>query len=321
MKPIKSTVENAYLLMQQIRQFETQIRQAFYNNQVPGLIHTYDGQEAIAAGVCLALEAGDTIASTHRCHGHAIAKGCELQAVAAEVLGKSTGVCGGKGGTMHIADFSKGMLGANAIVGGAAPIALGAALSAKTLKQTHVAIAFAGDGASNHGSTLEAMNFAVALKLPIIFVIENNGYGEGTPIELATGGTDLNQRTRGFGIPTDTIDGTDFYAVYELTQKALAHCRKGLGPYAIEAKAKRFEGHFVGDPMQYRPKGEVRELKKTHDCLKQFAAHSTTLSQLDIKALKEIADQAKTQVSVAIEEALTAPAPDAHALYENVYAD
>jgi len=317
----KKLIEQAYLLMQQIRQFETQIRQAFYNNQVPGLIHTYDGQEAIATGVCLALQDGDTIASTHRCHGHAIAKGCDLSSVAAEVLGKSTGVCGGKGGTMHIADFSRGMLGANAIVGGASPIALGAALSAKTLKTQNVATAFLGDGASNHGSTLESMNFAVALKLPIIFIIENNGYGEGTSIEDATGGTDLNTRTSGFGIKTVTVDGTDFYSVYEAMQAALTHCRAGKGPYAIEAKAKRFEGHYVGDPMQYRPEGEVKDIKQTQDCLKLFAQHSSTVELYKADELKQLAKQAKTQVSSAIAEALSAEAPKAEALYEDVYAN
>lgn len=321
MSPSKNTIEQAYLLMQQIRQFETQIRQAFYNNQVPGLIHTYDGQEAIATGVCLALENGDTIASTHRCHGHAIAKGCDLPAVAAEVLGKATGVCGGKGGTMHIADFSKGMLGANAIVGGAAPIALGAALSAKTLKNNHVAIAFVGDGATNHGSTLEAMNFAVALQLPIIFIIENNGYGEGTSIDDATGGTDLNTRTSGFGIPTHSIDGTDFYRVYETMQEALQYCRKGKGPYAIEAKAKRFEGHFVGDPMQYRPKDEVKDLKKNLDCLKLFAKHAVTQEYINDDELKSISLTAKNDVKAAIEQALAAPLPSPDALYEDVYAN
>lgn len=274
----KQALLQAYRKMREIRTFEERLHQENTSGDIPGFIHLYTGEEAIAVGVCENLTSADFIGSTHRGHGHCIAKGCDIHGMMAEIFGKDSGLCRGKGGSMHIADLSKGMLGANAIVGGAPPLAIGAALTAKTLKTGNVGVSFTGDGGSNQGLVFEAINMAVVLQLPAVFIFENNGYGEGTGHDYAVGGRDIARRAAGFGLPAVTVDGTDFFAVYEATSEAVKRAREGGGPSVIEAKAFRWHGHFEGDPALYRAEGEVQRLREQHDPLKFFPLRSSSIS-------------------------------------------
>ena len=215
----------AYKRMRDIREFEDRLHDENNTGDIPGFIHLYSGEEAIAVGICENLTDKDFITSTHRGHGHCIAKGCDIHAMMLEIFGKDDGLCRGKGGSMHIADLDKGMLGANGIVGGGPPLAIGAALSAKTLKNGGIGLSFTGDGGSNQGLTFEAINMAVVLKLPVIFVFENNGFGEGTAHDYAVGSKDIAGRAAGFGLPAEKVDGTDFFAV--LSAITAARCPAG----------------------------------------------------------------------------------------------
>ncbi len=217
----------AYRDMATIRQFEERVQDEFSKGGIPGFVHLYAGEEASAVGVCMHLGPQDQIASTHRGHGHSIAKGCDPVLMMQELFAKKTGLCGGKGGSMHIADLDRGMLGANGIVGGGPPLVVGAALTAKTLGRNTVAVSFTGDGGSNQGTTFEAMNMAVVLKLPAIFVFENNQYGEGTPFEYAVGSRDIAGRAAGFGLPSVKVSGDDFFAVHEAAREAVERARDG----------------------------------------------------------------------------------------------
>ena len=312
------TLLHAYRTMRRIRDFETRISKEFAAGTVPGMTHLYIGQEAIAAGVCAHLSDQDYIASTHRGHGHCIAKGCNIKGMALELFRKGEGLCKGKGGSMHIADVSKGMLGANAIVGGAAPLALGAALTAKVQKRKNVAVAFAGDGATNQGTTFEAMNMSVALKLPLIFAIENNGFGEHTGNSYATGG-DIAERTRGFGMPCEKIDGTDFFAVYDAMARAVDRAHKGEGPSGIEANAYRWHGHFEGDPQAYRDKRQIDGLRREADPLKIFRERIESEKLLSIDLLDSIDEEVADEVASGVDYALAAPQPDPSELLTDVY--
>lgn len=312
------TLLHGYQIMSRIRAFETRISKEFALGTVPGMTHLYIGQEAVAAGVCAHLTEQDSIASTHRGHGHAIAKGCDIKGMALELFRKAEGICKGKGGSMHIADVSKGMLGANAIVGGAAPLAIGAALTAKVQKSGDVAVAFAGDGATNQGTTFEAMNMAVVLNLPILFAIENNGYGEHTGNDYATG-ADITKRTKGFGLPCEKVDGTDFFEVYDAMQRAVNRARKGKGPSAIEAMAYRWHGHFEGDPQAYRDKSEIEKLRKTADPLVKFRERVQADKLLKLSLLDKIDEEVAEEVSSAVDYALAAPQPAPEELLTDVY--
>jgi TPP-dependent pyruvate/acetoin dehydrogenase alpha subunit len=248
----------AYRRMRMTRGFEERVRIEFEKGNIPGFIHLYVGQEASAVGVCMNLTDADWIGSTHRGHGHCIAKGCDVNGMMQEIFGRRTGLCGGKGGSMHIADFERGMLGANAIVGGNPPLVLGAALVAKTLSNSGVAVSFTGDGGSNQGTTFESLNMAVVLKLPTIFVFENNGFGEMTSYDYAVGSKDVTARAAAFGMPSTRVDGTDFFAVYAATREAVLRARMGEGPSTIETVARRWHGHYSGDAQHYRSKSERR---------------------------------------------------------------
>ena len=217
----KSELLRAYRTMRTIRSFEIRMVKEFEKGTFPGFVHSYEGQEAIATAVCMHLFDTDFIGSTHRGHGHCIAKGCDVKKMFQEIMGKVTGLCKGKAGSMHIADLSKGMLGANGIVGGAPPLCVGAALAAKTLKNKGVAVAFSGDGGSNEGTVFESMNLAVVLKLPVIFLYENNGYGEATAFSYAVGSGDITKRSAAFGMPAVRVDGADFFAVYEAAREEI----------------------------------------------------------------------------------------------------
>jgi len=313
----KPALLKAYRKMREIRVFEERLHQENTSGDIPGFIHLYCGEEAIAVGVCEHLEDTDYIGSTHRGHGHCIAKGCDIHGMMAEIFGKDSGLCRGKGGSMHIADLSKGMLGANAIVGGAPPLAIGAALTAKTLGNRGVAVSFTGDGGSNQGLVFEAMNMAVVLQLPVIFIFENNGFGEATGHDYAVGGRNITQRAAGFGMPAVKVDGTDFFAVHEAVAVAVARARAGEGPTAIEAVAHRWYGHFEGDPMLYRADGEVERLRQDSDPLKIFSQH--VASQISAQELAAIDAEVQALVDDAVAKARAAEFPSVDSLLTDVY--
>ena len=313
----KSELLRAYRKMREIRVFEERLHQENTTGDIPGFIHLYCGEEAIAVGVCENLEDTDYIGSTHRGHGHCIAKGCDIHGMMAEIFGKDSGLCRGKGGSMHIADLSKGMLGANAIVGGAPPLAIGAALTAKTLGNRGVAVSFTGDGGSNQGLVFEAMNMAVVLQLPVIFMFENNGFGEATGHDYAVGGRNIAQRAAGFGMPAVKVDGTDFFSVYEAVAIAVERARAGEGPTAIEAVAHRWYGHFEGDPMLYRADGEVERLRKDSDPLQIFSQH--VAGQISPEELQAIDAEVNALVDDAVAKARAADFPALESLLTDVY--
>src|ERR1700754_5276361 len=256
---------DAYRMMRTIRDFEERVHEEFAGGDIPGFVHLYAGEEASATGVCMHLDDRDAIASTHRGHGHCIAKDVDVTGMMAEIFGKATGSCRGKGGSMHIADLSKGMLGANGIVGGGPPLICGRALASKFKGDGGVAVAFFGDGASNQGTTLESMNLASVWNLPAIFVAENNGYGEAASSTWSVAADNIADRAAGFGMPGVIVDGFDFFAVYEAAGEAIKRARQGGGPTLIEVKFTRYYGHFEGDQQTYRA-DEVANAKANLDC-------------------------------------------------------
>jgi TPP-dependent pyruvate/acetoin dehydrogenase alpha subunit len=258
----KDVALQLYETMQRIRSFEVAVIELFARGKIPGFLHTYVGEEAVAAGVCAVLRPDDKIISTHRGHGHLIAKGGQLDLMMAELFGKRTGYCKGKGGSMHIAEPDLGMLGANAIVGAGTVIINGAALTAQYWGKDEVAVAFFGDGASNTGAFHEALNMAAVWNLPSIFVCENNGYAESTPQTYHQKIEDIADRAVGYGMPSSKVDGNDPGAVYLAAKEAVARARSGEGPTLIEAKTYRIRGHYEGDPEIYRTKEEVETWKK-----------------------------------------------------------
>ncbi|HEC00345.1 MAG TPA: thiamine pyrophosphate-dependent dehydrogenase E1 component subunit alpha [Sphingomonadales bacterium] len=310
---------DAYHRMKAIREFEERIHVENTTGEIPGFVHLYAGQEAVATGVCLQLRDSDYIGSTHRGHGHSIAKGCDIEAMMLEIYGKKGGLCAGKGGSMHIADFEKGMLGANAIVGGNPPLVIGAALTAKVKGTDGVAVSFSGDGASNQGTTFEAMNMAVVLKLPVVFIFENNGYGEGTGCDYAFGADSIAKRAESFGMPAVSVDGTDFFAVEAAAREAVTRARTGQGPSAIEASAMRFYGHFEGDPQAYRSADELVELRETGDCLKIFRAKVEKDQLVTADALDQIDREVADLIDEAVDKARKADFPTSDDLLTDVY--
>jgi len=316
----KATQLRGYRMMKTIREFEIRIAAEYAAGTVPGMTHLYIGQEAVAAGICIHLTDEDNTASTHRGHGHCIAKGCEIGPMALELFRKEGGICKGKGGSMHIADVSKGMLGANAIVGGSSPLACGAALTAKTLGKRNVAVAFMGDGAANQGTVFEAMNFAVVLQLPVIFVVENNGYSEHTGVDYHVGSKDICSRSAAFGMPAYKVDGTDFFAVADAMADAVARARAGGGPTTLECFAKRWHGHYEGDPQAYRSKNELEELRRDADPLIIFRSKVSAAGEISITELDALDVEIKQEISAAVDAALQAPQPAPAELLTDVYA-
>jgi pyruvate dehydrogenase E1 component alpha subunit len=315
----RDDLKRAYQRMFLIRTFEERVEKEFSAGNIPGFAHVYLGQEASGVGVCFDLTDEDYIGSTHRGHGHCIAKGVEVEGMMLEIMGKAAGICGGKGGSMHIADLKKGMLGANAIVGGAPPIAVGAALTQKVNKTGKVAVAFTGDGASNQGTVFEALNMAMVLKAPAIFAFENNGYGEHTAQSYATGGATIADRVKGFGMPCEIVDGTDFFDVHAGMQRALEHARGGKGPYALEIRCHRFLGHFVGDPQAYRTPEELAEARMS-DPIPKFRRAVTEAGLLTDAEFDEIESAVAARIEAATQAALAAPMPDpARDLTRDVY--
>ena len=298
----REQLEQAYRRMKIIREFEERLHVEIGKGEIPGFTHLYAGQEACAVGVCENLTDDDLIVSTHRGHGHCIAKGCDVKGMMKEIYGKSGGICGGKGGSMHIADLDVGMLGANGIVGGGPPLAVGAAIATR-----------------NQGTVFEAMNLAVVLKVPTIFVFENNGYSEHTAFEYAVGSGDIAGRAEAFGMPAIKADGADFFSVYDATKQAVERARKGEGPATLEFAICRFYGHVEGDPQNYRGPDEVKNLRETMDCLKNFRTRVSEAKLLELGRLDEIDEEVMKLIEEAVDEAREAPPPAPEALYTDVY--
>jgi pyruvate dehydrogenase E1 component alpha subunit len=310
-----------YRTMRTIRSFEQTLNELSQAGRVPGFLHLYAGEEAIAAGVCCSLSDDDYVTSTHRGHGHSIAKGVDLNAMMAEIFGKDAGVCRGKGGSMHIADVGKGMLGANGIVGGGIPLAIGAALSAKVRKTGGVAIAFFGDGATNQGAFHESLNIASILKLPTVFVIENNGYGEATPVEYHVNIRDLAARATSYGIPGVIADGMDFFDVFEKASAAIERARRGDGPTLIECKTYRYFGHYIGDPVTYRSKEETEKVRSSRDPIDNFAKRVVSDKKISERELRALDDQVSKAIAEAVKFAEASPTPSVSELLTDVYVD
>lgn len=309
-----------YRTMVTIRFFEQTVEKHFLAGEIPGFVHLYIGEEAIATGVCANLTTDDYIASTHRGHGHSIAKGADVSRMMAEIFGKKMGYCKGKGGSMHIADFSVGMLGANGVVGGSLPLATGAALAAKMLGQKRVAVAFFGDGASNRGTFHESANLASVWKLPVIFLCENNQYASTTPYRSSTSVEDIADRARGYGMPGVVVDGNDVFAVYEAAKAAIDRARNGGGPSLVEAKTYRIKGHFVGDPELYRSREEVQEIFAKADPISRFERQVSSEGLLSREKLDAIKLEAQELIDKALVFAKESPEPDPSELFSDVYA-
>jgi len=309
----------AYRRLRLLREFEERTRVEFQTGQIAGFTHLYAGMEAIAVGVCEHLTDDDKIISTHRGHGHCLAKGCDPIAMMKELWGSTEGLCRGKGGTMHIADFSRGMLGANAVVGAGAPIAVGAALASSIMDASWVAVSFVGDGGTNIGSVYEAMNLAVVLRLPKIFVIEDNGWGEMTPIDNVAGNRDLAGRAAAMGMPAVSVDGVDFFAVHAAAGVAVSRARSGEGPSTIVASAPRFYGHHEGDPQLYRSREDVAELRRREDCLPRFIDRVSTSGELTSAELSVVDEEIALLMDSAVEQSKAAPRPTAENVLQDVY--
>ncbi len=265
------------------------------------------------------LNRDDYIASTHRGHGHCIAKGVDPVGMMAEIWGKATGTCKGKGGSMHIADLDVGMLGANGIVGGGGPLICGTALASKLRGSNNVGVCFFGDGASNQGTIFEAMNLAAVWKLPVIFVGENNGYAEATASNFSVACENIADRASAFGMPGVIADGFDFFAVHEAAGEAIKRAREGGGPTLLEVKLSRYYGHFEGDQQTYRAPGEVQKLRETKDCLMQFARRVTSRGELTMAELEAIDVEVKTLIDASVVKAKADPLPKPEDLMADVY--
>jgi acetoin:2,6-dichlorophenolindophenol oxidoreductase subunit alpha len=310
-----------YRQMVKIRLFEEEVNQLYLGAKMPGLAHLYIGEEAIAVGVCEALRQTDYITSTHRGHGHCIAKGATLDRMFSELLGKAAGYCRGKGGSMHIADQESGNLGANAIVGGSAGIATGAAMSARMRGTDQVAVCFFGDGALGQGLLYEAMNMAALWKLPVIYVCENNLYNEYTHYSETTAGR-VSARAEAFDILTESIDGQDVKVVHTAALKCVAQARRGAGPSFILCNTYRFHGHHVGDidRAYYRSKSEEEQWKSRRDPLKLLADWLKKNKMADAKALQAVENDISTEIKAAVNFALNAPYPEPEEVTQHVYA-
>jgi pyruvate dehydrogenase E1 component alpha subunit len=308
----------AYRSMRTIRDFEERVHDEFTAGGIPGFVHLYAGEEASAVGICSHLGDRDVIASTHRGHGHCIAKGVDVKGMMKEIYGRRDGVCGGKGGSMHIADIGKGMLGANGIVGGGPPLICGAAMTAKYKKTGGVAVAFVGDGGSNQGTTLESYNLANVWNLPVIFVVEDNGYAEATSSKWSVSGSQL-ERAKGFGMPGVEVDGHDFFAVFDAAGEVIERARDGGGPSLMHVRLNRFFGHFEGDAMTYRADGEVQRIRDDKDSLKIFRNRVMEMALLEKEQLDEVDAEVAKLISESISEAQAAPPPTDADLLTDVY--
>ncbi|MEN5082191.1 thiamine pyrophosphate-dependent dehydrogenase E1 component subunit alpha [Bosea sp. TWI1241] len=307
--------------MHLIRQFEEGAEESYMRGLIHGTMHLSIGQEASAVGICLPLTREDQITSTHRGHGHCIAKGAEVKRMFAEFFGKTTGYCGGRGGSMHIADVSTGNLGANGIVGGGIPIAVGAALTAKRLRTGKVAVSFFGDGANNEGAFHEALNMASVWTLPVVFVCENNGYGMSTSTARSTAVPNIADRAAAYGMPGVIVDGNDLSAVAEASHIAVERARRGEGPSLIECKTYRYRGHSKSDRNRYRTKDEIDDWMANRDPIARYEAQ---LAEFGIATDAEIAavrEAVRAEIAAGIEFAKESPAPATADLALDVYTE
>jgi pyruvate dehydrogenase E1 component alpha subunit len=307
-----------YEKMLEIRLFEEKVFELYGQNLVPGTIHLYAGEEAVAVGVCTALRKDDYVTSTHRGHGHCIAKGADLSKIMAEILGKKTGYCRGKGGSMHIADFKVGMLGATAVVGAGLPIAVGAGLSAKLRKTDQVVACFFGEGASNQGTFHESLNMASVWRLPVVFVCENNLYAMGTKQSLVMNIPDVAERSKAYGIEGKIVDGNDCFAVFLSAKEAVGKARTGGGPTLIECKTYRRRGHSRADPAKYRPKEEVEEWFQ-RDPLKRLRSQLAELLEVGETEFEQIEKKVSIEIDAAVEYAISSPYPNSSEALEDTY--
>lgn len=317
--PAALDVERAYRTMRLMREFEDQLHVAIARGNVPGFTHLYAGEEASAVGACLHLTDEDVLCSTHRAHGHFLAKGGDIDALALEIYGKAGGACAGKGGTMHVADFAHGMWGANAIIGASVPHAVGAAFAFRYRGERRVALSFGGDGASNQGAGFEAMNLARILELPVIFVLEDNGYAETTAAAWACAG-DPVARAAGFGIPGEAVDGTDLVDVWSRLGAGIARARDGGGPSFFHVRVPLFHGHYEGDPETYRAPGEVQHLRAEQDCLVHFRTRVLGSGRATATALDAIDAECAARAARALASAQDAPWPSLATLTTDVCA-
>ena len=308
-----------YETMVKIREHEERVAELFAQGKIPGFVHLYVGEEAVATGVMAHLRKEDFITSTHRGHGHFIAKGGNIKASMAELFGKATGICKGKGGSMHIADLDVGELGANGIVGGGIPHAVGAALGIKLNGLDNVAVAFFGDGASNQQNFHEAINLAAIWKLPVVFVCENNLYQISLPYSKQQAIKSVAERAAAYGIPGVSVDGQDVFAVYEVAKEAIERARNGEGPTLIEAKTYRFRGHFEGDPQVYRSKEEVEWWKENKDPIVLFEKTVLEKGLLTKEELDAIREKVKKEIEEAIKFAEESPWPKPEEVLEDVF--
>ena len=308
-----------YRTMVRIRVFEERVSKEFAAGNIPGFVHLYIGEEAVAAGACATLNASDCITSTHRGHGHLIAKGGRPDRMMAELFGRRTGYCNGKGGSMHIADTALGILGANGIVGGGINIAAGAALSAKMRGSGQVVLCFLGDGSTNRGTFHEGVNMAAVWDLPVVYVIENNMYAEKTRISDTCKLPNLADRALAFGIPDVTIDGNDAVAVYEAVSESVARARKGKGPTLVECKTYRWHGHYEGDRQSYKPAAEAEEWRK-RDPIPAFRTKLAAEGMLAPADAATIDREAAEEVEAAVKFARESPFPAPEETLEDVFA-
>lgn len=309
MKLNKGKHSEIYESMLRIRRFEEKAIEIFSAGKIPGFIHSYIGEEAIAVGVCSALEPTDYITGTHRGHGHCLAKGMKMDRMMAELYGKATGYNKGKGGSMHIVDFSMGVLGCNGIVAGGIGMATGAAWGNQILKNGHVVVSFFGDGAMNRGTFHESVNMASIWSLPIVYVVEANGWGISFSTKNSIHITDLSERAKSYGIPGVNLDGYDVLAVHEAAQAAIARARSGQGPSLLVCNAPRMRGHEEGDPQTYRPKEDIEKARK-NDPVARFRAYLIKNEILSETEAKGVEHKVEAEVSMAVQFADESPYPD-----------
>ena len=305
--------------MTRIREFELAATNLFKRGQLKGTVHTYIGMEASGVGVCLALRREDLIAGTHRSHGHNIAKGADVARMMAELLGRETGYCRGRGGSMHIAAFETGSLGALAVVASGIPLAVGAGLGFKMRCEDRVAVPFTGDAGSSQGNWHEGMNLAAVWKLPVVFVLENNHYGVSTNIEDVTAVADLSSRAAGYGMRSARVDGFDVVAVYEAARDAVARARAGEGPTLLVTESYRFDGHYAGEPEVYRERAEV-ESWKAKDPILRFRGRLESEGGIATGVLDAITAEIRAEIEEAIAFAKSSPEPDPATAMDYIYA-
>ena len=301
-----------YETMVRIRTFEQRAEQLFLDTKIPGFIHLYIGEEAIAAGVITQLRDDDYLTSTHRGHGHMLAKGADSKRMMAELFGKAAGYCKGKGGSMHIMDFSLGVLGANGEVAGGIPIAAGAGMAIRMIKKTDQVVAcFFGDGAANRGACHEGLNWAAIYRLPIVFVVEHNGYASTMPTAGATPVKDISTRAQGYNMEGLCVDGNDVLQMYDAARKAIQKARRGDGPTLIEAKTYRLKGHYVGDPQKYRDPAEVQE-RWTSEPIGRFERYLLEQQILNDETRRSIWQRYEAEIEEAVRFAEESPYPEPH---------